>query len=63
MIEHHDTQLIHQHGWSKIGHRASRHTSPVGNLVREVLDHGVNLGNSTKRVVQRQLLPPSDHAL
>ncbi len=63
MVEHHDPQLVDQHDWSEIGHGAMRHTSVLRDLVREFLDDVTDVGGSRKRALQRQLLPPSDHAL
>ncbi len=63
MVEDHDPQLIHQHRRSQIGQQMMRHTLVVSYVVRNLLGHGDHRRRSDKRAVQRQLLPPSDHAL
>jgi len=63
VIKKHDPQLVHQHGGAEIGHGAIRPSARSRNLIGKTLDEVTELWGCRKRAVQRELLPPSGHAL
>lgn len=63
VVEDHHSQLVHYHRWAEVRNRRDRHTQMRGDLIGQVLDQAVDPRAYRKRVIQRQLLPPPDHAL
>ena len=58
----HDRQLVHHRRGPEVGHLRSRCAAQPGDAISELLNESRRQRHTGKRVVERQLTPPLDHA-